>query len=361
VAGATKATKVTKADEPTRADELHEVDVGTPGIIRRRAGRGFRYLHASGRPVRDKTTLARIGALVIPPAWSDVWICPDPHGHIQAVGSDDRGRRQYRYHDDWRVERDQEKHDRAVELAKLLPRLRERVAEDLAGDDLGRDRVLAAALRLLERGLFRVGGERYTTENASFGLATLLKRHVRVSHGELVFDYPAKSGRRRKITIADPDLVPVVQALKRRRGGGPELLAYKDERGRWTDIRSGDVNDYLQAVVGEGFSSKDLRTWLGTVLAAVALAAEGPAGDSEAARRRHEAHAVQQVAHQLGNTPAVARRAYVDPRVVASYENGTTVDLDLDADTDHDAEDTLDAVDDLEDVEAAVIELIEDA
>jgi DNA topoisomerase I len=340
--------------------ELHQVDVDGPGIARRRAGRGFRYVHASGRPVRAKRTLARIEALVIPPAWTDVWICPDPHGHIQAVGTDDRGRRQYLYHDDWRVERDREKHDRAVELAKVLPRLRERVADDLARDDLSRDRVLATALRLLERGLFRVGGERYTTENASFGLATLRKEHVRVHDGRLDFDYPAKSGKRRRITIDDPDLVPVVQALKRRRSGGDELLAYKDGR-RWIDVRSADVNDYLHDAIGEEFSSKDLRTWLATVLAAVALAAEdqrsGSAGsaESEAVQRRHVARAVKRVAHQLGNTPAVARRSYVDPRVVDRYEDGATLDLDdLPADTGDEA------IEDLAPVEAAVVDLIED-
>jgi DNA topoisomerase IB len=326
---------------------LHEVDPAEPGIVRRRAGRGFRYLHPSGRPVRAKATLARIRALVIPPAWEDVWISPDPRGHIQAVGTDARGRRQYRYHDDWRVERDAEKHDRAIELAKTLPRLRARVADDLAAEGMGRDRVLAAAIRLLERGLFRVGGERYRVENASFGLATLGKRHVRIEGGRMVFDYPAKSGQRRRVTIEDPDLLAVVAPLKRRRSGGDELLAYKDERGRWTDVRSDDLNDYLHAAVGDGFTSKDLRTWLGTVLAAVALAAEEPAG-SDAARRRQVAHAVKWVAAQLGNTPAVARHSYVDPRVIDAHENGTTLDLDAVAE-----------LDDLEDLEPAVIDLVE--
>ena len=333
------------------APDLHEVDPTAPGIVRRRSGRGFRYLHPSGRPVRAKTTLARIRALVIPPAWEDVWISPDPRGHIQAVGTDARGRRQYRYHDDWRVERDAEKHDRAIELAKVLPRLRERVADDLAGDGMGRDRVLAAAIRLLERGLFRVGGERYRAENDSFGLATLCKRHVRIDGDRMVFDYPAKSGQRRRVTIEDSELQAVVAPLKRRRSGGDELLAYKDERGRWTDVRSGDLNDYLHAAVGGGFSSKDLRTWLGTVLAAVALAAEEPAG-SDTARQRQATHAVQWVAAQLGNTPAVARRAYVDPRVIEQHQDGTTIDLDAVEDLEADT---------VEDLEAAVVDLVESA
>jgi DNA topoisomerase IB len=327
----------------TEVHELHEVDVNGPGVVRRRAGRGFRYLHPSGRPVRAKRTLARIDALVIPPAWQDVWISPDPRGHIQAVGTDDRGRRQYLYHDDWRRERDEQKHDRAVALAKALPELRDRVVADLAADGMGRDRVLAAALRLLERGLFRVGSERYTTENASFGLATLRKRHVRITDGRMVFDYPAKSGQRRRITIDDPDLLPVVTTLKRRRTGGDELLAYKNESGRWTDIHSDDVNCYLRTAIGEEFSSKDLRTWLGTVLAALALAAEQPA-HSEASQARRVAHAVKQVAAQLGNTPAVARRSYVDPRIIDQYQHGTTIEPDAG-----------------DDIESAVIDLIEDA
>ena len=338
---------------PRRHAGLHEVDITDPGILRRRSGRGFTYLHASGRRVRHRRTLARIKALVIPPAWTDVWICPDPLGHIQAVGVDDRGRRQYRYHDDWRVERDREKHDRVLELAEFMPRLRERVAADLVHDDLDRDRVLAAAIRLLELGLFRVGGERYVDENDSYGLATLQKRHVRVRGDELAFDYPAKSGQRRKIVIDDPELAPVVAALKRRRRGGTELLAYKDDRGHWTDVRSADINGYLRAAVGDGYSSKDVRTWAGTVLAAVALAAEdatgeggGGAGGGDRPPAQGVPRAMKQVAEQLGNTPAVARSSYVDPRVITSYEHGTTVDPDSD---------------DIDDVEAAVIELIEEA
>jgi DNA topoisomerase IB len=336
------------------ATELNEVDVNGPGIVRRRHGKGFRYLHASGKPVRAQHTLDRIRALVIPPAWEDVWICPDPRGHIQAVGTDARGRRQYRYHDDWRTERDQEKHDRAIELAKVLPRLREQVTSDLRRDDMGRDRVAAAAMRMLEQGLFRVGGERYAEENTSYGLATLRKEHVTIEGGRMVFDYPAKSGQRRHITIDDPELLPVITTLKRRRTGPDELLAYRRSGrgpGGWCDVRSSDINDYLQSVIGADFSSKDVRTWLGTVLAALALAAEEPpTGESEPATKRRVAHAVKQVANQLGNTPAVARRAYVDPRVIDQYEGGTTLDLD-----------EIDDTTDLATIESAVIDLIEDA
>jgi DNA topoisomerase IB len=274
------------------------------------------------------------------------------------VGTDARGRRQYRYHDDWRTERDQEKHDRAIELAKVLPVLREQVATDLRRDDMGRDRVAAAAMRMLEQGLFRVGGERYAEENTSYGLATLRKEHVSIDKaGRMVFDYPAKSGQRRHITIDDPELLPVITTLKRRRTGPDELLAYRRTGSRggsggsggWCDVRSSDINDYLQSVLGPGFSSKDVRTWLGTVLAALTLAAEEPP-TSESSGKRRVAHAVKQVANQLGNTPAVARRAYVDPRVIDQFEDGTTLDLDK-----------IDDATDLATIESAVIDLIEDA
>jgi DNA topoisomerase IB len=302
------------------ARRTRRVDVDGPGISRRRAGRGFTYRHPNGHRVRDPEALARIKALAIPPAWEDVWICPDPDGHIQAIGVDAKGRRQYRYHPAWREARDRDKHERVVAMAQALPRLRRRVATDLARDDLGRDRVLAAAIRLLEQGFFRVGGEGYASENGSFGLATVRKEHVRVRAGRvLVFDYPAKSGKRRKVEVEDPDVVPVVQALKRRRSGGPELLAYKDDdgKGRWVDVRSEDVNDYLRDAVGEEFSSKDVRTWAGTVLAAVALAKDETVPQ-----------AMREVAEQLGNTPAVARAAYVDPRVLVLEEDDASLGVD---------------------------------
>jgi DNA topoisomerase-1 len=317
---------------------VRRVDLDGPGLRRRRAGRGFTYLHPNGRRVRDRRLIARIEALAIPPAWHDVWICPDPDGHVQAVGVDDRGRRQYRYHPAWREARDREKHDRAVAMAQALPRLRERVAADLARDDLGRDRVLAAAIRLLEAGFFRVGSESYVADNGSFGLATIQQQHVRVRAGRVVvFDYPAKSGRRRKVVVEDPDVVPVVQALKRRRSGGPELLAYKDEAGRWVDIRSTDVNDYLREAIGEEFSTKDVRTWAGTVLAAVALSKDESVPE-----------AMREVAEQLGNTPQVVRSSYVDPRVLDHLdEEGATLGVDPEL-AEGDA------------VEAAVVDLVTD-
>jgi DNA topoisomerase IB len=303
---------------------LRRVEVDGQGYRRRRAGTGFTYLDCDGARIADADVVARIKALAIPPAWTDVWICPDARGHIQATGLDDRGRRQYRYHDDWRVERDRAKHDRMLELARALPRLRRRLGRDLAAEGVGRERVLACAVRLLELGLFRVGGEAYADDNGSYGLATLRKGHVRARGDELRFEYPGKGGQRRVVTIGDPRVADVVRALKRRRRGGPELLAYKDERGRWVDVRSSDINEYLQDALGQGFTAKDFRTWTATVLAAVGLAVEQDAA-SDRQRQSAARRVVRSVARQLGNTPAVARGSYVDPRVIERFEYGRTV------------------------------------
>ena len=303
---------------------VRDVDPAGPGLRRRRLGRGFGYIDERGRRIADAAVIDRIRALAIPPAWTDVWICPDPRGHIQACGLDARGRRQYRYHDEWRAQQDRDKHDRMLELARALPRLRRRLRHDLTTDGLGRDRVLACAVRLLELGLFRVGGEPYVEENGSYGLATLRKRHVRAVGGELRFDYPGKGNQRRVVTIGDAQVADVVRALKRRRGGGPELLAYKDDRGRWVDVRSSDINEYVQRALGPEFSAKDFRTWTATVLAAVALAAEEDV-ETERQRRKAVVRVVRRVALVLGNTPAVARGSYVDPRVIERYEGGETV------------------------------------
>jgi DNA topoisomerase I len=333
---------------------LVEVDCTGPGLRRRRAGRGFTYFDEDGERITDPAVIRRLKALAIPPAWQDVWICPDPRGHIQAVGFDDRGRRQYRYHDEWRTARDREKHERVLRLAGLLPRLRERTEADLAQDGMGRDRVVAAAVRLLELGLFRVGGEEYADENSSYGLATLHKGHVRLGDDEAVFSYPAKSQKRRVVTIRDPEVVPVLRALKRRRGGGSELLAYKDDRGRWVDLRSDDINGYIHDVASPELSAKDVRTWWGTVLAAVALAGEADV-DSEAEQPRAVARAVRAVAHQLGNTPAVTRKSYVDPRVIDRFHEGETIEEAL---GDGDSRPAVDA-ELAGEIEEAVIELLD--
>lgn len=302
-----------------------EVDCNGPGIRRRRAGRGFTYLDEDGQRVADDEVVERIRSLAIPPAWEDVWICTDPTGHIQATGTDAKGRRQYRYHDEWRAERDREKHDRILRFAKRLPELRAQVTADLALDGMPRERVLACAVRLLELGFFRIGGEAYAAENGNFGLATLRKEHVRVRGDSLVFDYDAKSGQKRLCEVVDPDVREVVTTLRRRRSPATEeLLAYRDPDRGWVDVKSTDINEYVQEHLGDGFSAKDFRTWVGTVLAAAGLAAQDPA-DSETARRRTVAGVVKDVAEHLGNTPAVARSAYIDPLVVERFEADDTV------------------------------------
>jgi DNA topoisomerase-1 len=305
---------------------LRRADCSGPGITRRRRGRGFAYYDEEGRPIAEAEVLARIRELAIPPAWEDVWICPYPHGHLQATGTDAAGRKQYRYHDEWRRRRDQDKFDEMVRFARALPDLRERVAADLTGPDgLTRSRVLACAVRLLDRGFFRIGSEEYTVQNESFGLATMRKHHVRIEGGELmVFDYPAKSGQRRVQGIVDPEALAVVARLRRRRGGGDELLAYR--RGRtWHDIRSEDINAYLKEATGDDFSAKDFRTWNATLLAAVALAVSGEVQPTQSGRKRAITRAIAEVAHYLGNTPAVCRASYIDPRVFDAYRAGLII------------------------------------
>jgi DNA topoisomerase IB len=308
---------------------LRRSDCSGPGIARRRAGRGFVYLDA-GERVEEAEVLARIHELGIPPAWRDVWICPDPRGHLQATGIDAAGRKQYRYHDAWRARRDAEKFADMTRFARALPALRERVEADLtATGELTRARVLAAAVRLLDRGFFRIGTEEYAVTNESYGLATMLKAHVTLERdGTMVFDYPAKSGQRRVQAIVDPLVTDLVGALKRRRGGGDELLAYRERR-QWHDIRSPDVNAYLKEATGDDFSAKDFRTWCATVLAAVALAVSGPAAGSKTSRTRAISRAVKETARYLGNTPAVCRASYIDPRVFDAYRGGLVIDRDV--------------------------------
>ncbi|HET9214956.1 MAG TPA: hypothetical protein VFN93_09390 [Gaiellaceae bacterium] len=303
---------------------LRRSDCSRPGIVRRRRGRGFEYLDEDGTPVDDEDTLERIRELVIPPAWTDVWICPYPYGHIQAVGTDAAGRRQYLYHPDWRKRRDREKFDEMIRFARALPGLRAVAAAHLRKRGLPRERVLACAVRLLDRGFFRIGTEGYAEDNGTYGLATMLRRHVSVGKGGLIrFDYPAKGGKRRAQSVVDPDVYRVVAALRKRRGPGG-LLAYKVD-GRWVDVVSDDINAYLKEVTEDSFSAKDFRTWNATVIAAVALAVSGQAHGSKTGRQRAVARAVKEVAHYLGNTPAVCRASYIDPRVFDRFQDGYTI------------------------------------
>jgi DNA topoisomerase I len=293
-----------------------------------RRGRGFGYVDVDGKRVSDERTLERIRALAIPPAWQDVWICVDPRGHLQATGIDAAKRKQYLYHEAWRAQRDREKFRRMVQFAEALPRLRRRLTEGLAGDELDEVRVLACAVRLLDVGLFRIGGEEYAEQGGGLGLATLHKDHVTVRDDAVVFDYPAKSGVRRVHEVRDPDALAVIRALKRRRGGGSQLLAYRAGR-RWRAIHSEDINDYIKRNLGDGFSAKDFRTWNATVMAAVSVsvAAQDGHARTKTARKRVVDGAVRQVAELLGNTPAVARRAYIDPCVFDRYRSGSTISL----------------------------------
>jgi DNA topoisomerase I len=315
--------------EPARRRRLRRSDCSAKGITRVRRGRGFSYEDAEGRRLRDPEELLRIKGLAIPPAWKDVWICPDRLGHLQATGIDAAGRKQYLYHQRWREMQDRKKFAHMVDFARALPRLRRQVRRTLqAGDQLDQARVLSCAVRLLDVGLFRIGSEQYADDEGGLGLATVLKDSVAVHHGELVFDYRGKGGVRRVQSVQDPPVVKVVAALKRR-GGGDQLLAYK-ERGRWHDVRSEQINEYLKSLIGDAFTAKDFRTWNATVLAAVSLAADGRDARSAAARKRFINGAVRGVAEVLGNTPAVARRSYIDPRVFDRYLSGWTIGGELD-------------------------------
>ena len=299
-------------------------DCSGPGISRRGRGRGFEYRDDEGRPLTDPEDLARIHELGIPPAWRDVWICPHPRGHLQATGIDAAGRKQYLYHEAWRSRRDAEKFEDMVRFARALPALRERVEADLGGDGLTRERVLACALRLLDRGFFRIGTEDYAESNGTYGLATMRRSHVTLGPGGLVrFDYAGKGGKRHVQSVVDRSVYRVVEALKRRPGPG-ELLAYQVD-GEWVDVSSDDINAYIKELSQDSFSAKDFRTWNATVLAAVALAVSGQAHGTKTGRQRACSRAVREVAHYLGNTPAVCRASYIDPRVFDRFRDGLTI------------------------------------
>jgi len=304
----------------------------SPGWRRIRRGSGFAYVHADGSTA-DRAERARIAELAVPPAWQDVWIADVPNAHILAVGQDAAGRRQYLYHPAWRERQDAAKFQRMTELVRALPGARRLVLRDLSLDELPRDRVLAAAVRMLDIGVFRAGGEQYAPgdddedEGGTFGLATLRREHVRLKRGAVLFSYTAKGGIPRELALRDPLLHRIVNSLLRRQGGGEELLAYKDRR-TWIDIRTSDLNAAVKELAGEQYTCKDLRTWNATVLAAVTLAAgaaQGGVPTSQRARKRMVTAAIKAVSEHLGNTPTVARSSYVDPRVVERFEEGRTI------------------------------------
>ncbi|CAL9620646.1 DNA topoisomerase IB [Streptomyces sp. enrichment culture] len=303
---------------------FHHSSPGDPGYTRRRHGRGFRYVDVHGGPLRDRAEIDRVKALVIPPAWQDVWICRRPNGHLQAVGTDAAGRRQYLYHPGFRAQQEQAKHEHVLDVAESLPRVRETVHAHLSERGLTRERVLATAVRLLDLGFFRIGSDRYTDLNSSYGLTTLLREHAGRRGGGVRFSYPAKHGREQHLEVFDPQVCRALTALLRRRGGGERLFVHRD-RAEWRELTGADVNTYLKELAGLEITAKDFRTWHATVMAAVALAVSREAARTETARRRAVGRAVREVAGYLGNTPAVCRASYINPRVVELYEEGVTV------------------------------------
>jgi DNA topoisomerase I len=333
---------------------LHRVDCGGPGIRRVRRGRGFAYRDEQGRPITDDEALERIRALSIPPAWTDVWICLDPCGHIQATGHDNAGRKQYLYHERWREHRDREKFEQMIAFARDLPALRDRIESDLALPGLVRDRVLACALRLLDLGMFRIGSERYASSNGTQGLATLERGHVLLERGRAVFDYTAKGSKRHRQVVADPLTLPTVRALMNRRANGSNLFAYRHGR-TWHALRSDEINEHLKELTGADYSAKDFRTWNATVLAAVSLAAADPPPANKTARRRAISEAVKRVAGYLANTPTVCRNSYIDPRIIDRFNSGETIQRSLDRIVNGSGPDGFP---DRERIEAAVLRLI---
>jgi DNA topoisomerase-1 len=293
-----------------------------PGIRRLRNGRGFKYVTPQGRAIRSRADLDRIKRLAIPPAWGDVWICPHPEGHLQASGRDARGRKQYRYHPEWRKHRDDAKYEQMVAFAATLPALRRRIARDLSGKRLTREKVIAAVVQLLEKTFIRVGNDEYARDNQSFGLTTMRNTHVRVFGSKLRFRFKGKSGKLHDITFDDRRLAQIVRRCQEL--PGHELFAYVDDEGKVQDIGSADVNRYLREVTGQNFTAKSFRTWFGTVLAARALQ-EMPEFHSATHAKRNIAKAVEAVAGLLGNTPTICRKCYIHPAIMDAYAEGALV------------------------------------
>lgn len=302
---------------------LRYVTDQSPGIVRETAGKTIRFKDAEGRVVKDAATLARIKRLAIPPAWTEVWICPQANGHIQATGRDARRRKQYRYHPDWSSVRDGAKFERMIAFGRALPRIRARVARDMSRGRLDRRKVLATMVRLLETTLVRIGNEEYAKQNHSFGLSTMRDRHVKIARGTLHFEFRGKSGKDHEIDLHDPRLASIVRQTQEL--PGQDLFQYLDENGEVQKIGSNDVNEYLREIAGEEFSAKDFRTWAGTVLAAVALR-EFEKFETKSQARKNLVQAIEHVAGRLGNTPSVCRKCYIHPVVMESYLDGVTLE-----------------------------------
>lgn len=295
-----------------------------PGIRRKRASKGFSYTGLDGKPIRDQETLERIRSLGIPPAWTDVWISPNPRGHLQATGRDARGRKQYRYHERWRAYRDETKFHRMIAFGEALPAIRSTVDRDLSLRCLSREKVLATAVRVLDETAIRVGNEEYARENNSFGLTTLHTDHVEVEGGSLHFHFTGKSGKEHEIDVRDPRLA---RSIKRCMDlPGFELFQYVDEDGARRSVDSADVNEYIREITGKHFTAKDFRTWHGTVAAALALHDLGPA-ETLSERKHNVVTAIKAAADHLGNTPAIARKSYVHPGILQAYEDGSLLEM----------------------------------
>jgi DNA topoisomerase-1 len=292
------------------------------GFSRQQKGEEFEYFDQKGKPIRDEQRLLRIKRLAIPPAWSDVWICPSPNGHIQAIGRDARGRKQYRYHERWREIRDENKYDRLVNFGKALPKIRRRLKKDSAQSGLPREKVLATIVQLLERSLIRIGNEEYARENKSFGLTTMQDRHVDVKGSRLRFRFRGKSGRQHEVDVTDRRIARIISRLQDL--PGQSLFQYVDDEGGVHEISSQDVNEYLREIAGEDFTAKDFRTWAGTVLATIALSAAG-AFETKKQAKANLKQAIGAVAKILGNTPAVCRQCYIHPAVLEAYLNGNAI------------------------------------
>jgi DNA topoisomerase-1 len=299
-----------------RAAGLTYVSDLEPGIRRKKAGTGFSYWSSDGKLISDRTLFGRIRKLAVLPAWTDVWICPQADGHIQATGRDARGRKQYRYHDDWRQVRDQDKYDRLIDFAKLLPRIRQRIDEDMGRRGAPRDKVLATVVSLLDKSLIRVGNGEYAKDNDSYGLTTLRARHVDIEGSELRFHFRGKSGKTWRLKVRDRRIARVVRSIQEL--PGQNLFQYIDDGGEARTVRSTDVNDYLREIAGADVSAKDFRTWAGTVLAVLALGALGPFA-SQTQAKMNVRRAIEAVAARLGNTATICRKCYIHPHVVGCY------------------------------------------
>jgi DNA topoisomerase I len=321
-----KIAKIEIAPDPVEVAEdagLRYVSDDQPGYTRKAKGKDFEFFETDGKAIRDETRLLRIRRLAIPPAYKDVWICPSPHGHIQATGRDARGRKQYRYHERWREARAENKYDRMLVFAQTLPKIRRRVNKDMAMRDLPQNKVLATVVQLLGRTFIRIGNEEYARENKSFGLTTMQDRHVDVKGAKLSFSFRGKSGVKHEIDVNDRRLANIIRKLQDL--PGQDIFQYEDEAGEVRNVTSEDVNGYLQEITGEEFTAKDFRTWAGTVLTAMALSAQGPVENKTQAKENIKV-AIAAVAKILGNTPTVCRKCYVHPVVLESYLDGDMIE-----------------------------------